>query len=365
MESYTQIQTTSQKSHRWEWVAAVVISLGACFAAFFIGRSFAPAATSVPFSSLLTVESLPFAITDPHVHFMLVPNFSYPRIWPQLTHSWSVRDFNSASSGVAVDKMVFMEVICDTPIEEAQWVQSVANRGTESSDYRPGPNPSLKEGTPEIAGIIASARLEQGADAARADLATLLQTVPLLKGIRRVVQNDPDDMACMTANYTDGVSVVGNTSSLFVNMGIRKEQLKCLYLLALKFPNIRFLLDHIAKPDIANAVMEPWKSDLSKVANLPNVHVKISGLADQSQGDNDHYDSWTVPQFTPYVTHAIQAFGWDRVMFAGNWMEVNHYSSWRRWVEGLLFIVQQPPLSATPVQIQQLFRDNAKKFHGI
>lgn len=366
MESYTQIQSNPQKSRSWVMLLlAVLIALCACIGAFALGHHYGSPTTTIAPPPFLTAENLPFGIVDPHVHFMLVPNFSYPFISPKLNHNWGVRDFNSAASGIAVDKIIFMEVLCTTPLEEAQWVQSIVDQGSSGSDYRPGPNPSLPGGRPAVAGIVASARLDQGEEVARQDLEILLETVPALRGIRRVVQNDPDDMACMTPDYIGGVRAVGNASRpLFVDMGIRKEQIKCVYLLASKFPNIRFLVDHIGKPDIAGGALEPWTSDLSQLSTLKNVHIKLSGLVDQSQSEAEHFDSWTIQQLTPYVVRTIKIFGWDRVMFAGNWIEVLHYSSWRRWVEGLLLIVQSPPLSATPTQLQQLFRDNADKFHS-
>ena len=74
------------------------------------------------------------------------------------------------------------------------------------------------------------------------------------------------------------------------------------------------MLDHIAKPLIGDGVLEPWASDQVRVADIPNIYCKISGMVTEA----DQAD-WTVDDLKPYATHVVESFGFDRVMFGSDW----------------------------------------------
>jgi len=79
-------------------------------------------------------------------------------------------------------------------------------------------------------------------------------------------------------------------------------------------PNVQFILDHIGKPDIKHQLFEPWKQDLKTLASLPNVWCKMSGLVTEA----DH-QRWQREDLKPYIDHVLECFGFERVMYGGDW----------------------------------------------
>jgi predicted TIM-barrel fold metal-dependent hydrolase len=83
--------------------------------------------------------------------------------------------------------------------------------------------------------------------------------------------------------------------------------------LAQGIPDLRIVFDHLGKPPIVGRGFEPWGSLLARAARMPNVFAKMSGL------DVDEDDRWTAADIAPYVDHALELFGPDRLMFGSDW----------------------------------------------
>lgn len=79
-------------------------------------------------------------------------------------------------------------------------------------------------------------------------------------------------------------------------------------------PNLRGVIDHLAKPDILHQAIEPWRSYMSEIATYQNVFCKLSGMV--TEADHEH---WTVRDFMPYVAHVLRVFGAKRLMFGSDW----------------------------------------------
>ena len=95
---------------------------------------------------------------------------------------------------------------------------------------------------------------------------------------------------------------------------MKPRHLRRVPILAEKVPELSMVIDHIAKPLIADGVLEPWASDQARVADILNVYCKISGMATEA----DQAD-WTVDDLKPYATHVVESFGFYRVMFGSDW----------------------------------------------
>ena len=95
---------------------------------------------------------------------------------------------------------------------------------------------------------------------------------------------------------------------------IRPHQLDAAARAVRAVPDGRFVLDHLAKPPIASRTMEPWAGLLAELAASPNVSAKVSGLVTEAD-----WSSWTVQDLQPYVAHALECFGPDRLMFGSDW----------------------------------------------
>ena len=81
-----------------------------------------------------------------------------------------------------------------------------------------------------------------------------------------------------------------------------------------QFPEQRFVLDHIAKPLIAQAVLEPWNTDIRALAQFPNVWCKVSGMVTEGR-----WAGWRPEDFHPYLDVVFEAFGPDRIMIGSDW----------------------------------------------
>ena len=123
-----------------------------------------------------------------------------------------------------------------------------------------------------------------------------------------------------------------------------------------QFPRQRFVLDHIAKPDIKSGLLEPWRDEIRALAALPNVYCKVSGLVTEADPDG-----WTTDDLAPYVAHILDSFGEDRVMFGGDWPVVLNASSYARWVETLDALTAD----LSDVAKRKLWAENARTFYRI
>jgi L-fuconolactonase len=89
---------------------------------------------------------------------------------------------------------------------------------------------------------------------------------------------------------------------------------------------------------------------------MPNVSCKISGVLTEA----DH-GTWTREQVRPYIAHCIERFGFDRVMFGGDWPVVELAGDLPGWVQIVDWIVA----GCTEEEKQRLFRDNAIRHYRL
>jgi predicted TIM-barrel fold metal-dependent hydrolase len=119
---------------------------------------------------------------------------------------------------------------------------------------------------------------------------------------------------------------------------------------------VHFVLDHCGVPDIAAGSLDPWRDDIRQIALLPNVACKISGVLAYCK-----LGSATTEAVRPYVEHSIECFGWDRVVWGGDWPVCTMTSTLRRWVATSLEIVS----TAAKTDQQKLFHENAVRIYGL
>jgi L-fuconolactonase len=94
----------------------------------------------------------------------------------------------------------------------------------------------------------------------------------------------------------------------------RPHQLQQVPPIADGVPGLKMVIDHISKPPIASGGMEPWAADIARVAEIPGVCCKVSGMVTEA----DH-ESWKYDDLKPYVRHIVEVFGFDRLMFGSDW----------------------------------------------
>lgn len=134
-----------------------------------------------------------------------------------------------------------------------------------------------------------------------------------LKGLRHVVQDEPDDEFLLKNNFLRGIEALGDTD-LTYDLLIHERHLPVAVKFISKFPSQKFVLDHIAKPKIKNQEIEPWKEGIMELAQHPNTFCKVSGLVTEAD-----WNAWEPEDFKPYFDIVFEAFGVDRLMFGSDW----------------------------------------------
>jgi L-fuconolactonase len=139
---------------------------------------------------------------------------------------------------------------------------------------------------------------------------------------------------------------------------IKHPQLPDVIELVNRCPQVSFVLDHIAKPDIAAGLRDPWRANISALAALPNVVCKISGMV--TEADPARIDAQDL-QF--YFDHVVAAFGETRVMYGGDWPVVLLASEYKRWVDTVDAMIAAHGMAASA---QRMFwNENAKRIYRL
>lgn len=135
---------------------------------------------------------------------------------------------------------------------------------------------------------------------------------PKFKGVRHIIQAENNDYI-LRNDFQNGISKL-EKHNLVYDILIRKEQLENTIKLVEEFPKQTFVLNHIAKPNIKNAEIEPWKSQIETLAKHQNVVCKVSGLVTEADRGNQQQED-----FVPYLKTVFNAFGIDRLLFGSDW----------------------------------------------
>ncbi len=147
-----------------------------------------------------------------------------------------------------------------------------------------------------------------------------------LKGVRHVVQDEPDDRFILGEDFNRGVSRL-KEFGLVYDILIYERQLAPSIEFVDRHPNLVFVLDHVAKPRIRDNAMKPWADLMRQMAERPNVYCKLSGMA--TEGD---WENWTEEQLVRYAEVALEAFGSQRLMFGSDWPVALLAVEYQRWV---------------------------------
>ena len=128
-----------------------------------------------------------------------------------------------------------------------------------------------------------------------------------------MIHDEVDDNFMLRENFRQGILAL-QTFNLVYDLLLFPKHLDRALKLVKEFPNQRFVLDHLAKPLIKSGQMEPWKSDMSKLAAFPNVWCKLSGMVTEADLEN-----WQYEDFEPYMKVVLSSFGSERIMLGSDW----------------------------------------------
>ena len=138
--------------------------------------------------------------------------------------------------------------------------------------------------------------------------------VSALVGVRHMIHDEADPNWVIQEPVVDSICDLGRAGLSYDFVGVTLDHLENLARLADACPATWIVLDHLNNPPIADGIFEPWATALAKAAARPNVVAKVSGLEMCSR-----WGDWGLIDWQPYLDHALEVFGANRVMLGSNW----------------------------------------------
>lgn len=136
---------------------------------------------------------------------------------------------------------------------------------------------------------------------------------------------------------------------------VEPRHLPALFDFARRHPALAIVIDHAAKPFIAQGVRDPWRTDIARLAELPQVYCKLSGLVTEAG------TGWHLAQLHPYVEHVLDVFGPRRVIWGSDWPVVNLDADYDAWLAASEALLEHLDVA----QRAAIFGANARHFYGI
>jgi predicted TIM-barrel fold metal-dependent hydrolase len=275
-------------------------------------------------------------ILDTHQHLLFPKRFGYA--WckgiPALEgRTFDLDEYRRAAAGTGIDRTLFMEVDVDEPDiqSETRWALDLAA------------DPASR-----IAGVIAACRPESP------DFPKQLESTvhPKLRGFRRVLHTQLDEVSQQPL-FVENLARLEEFDLTF-DLCLHTRQLPLAKPLLRTLPDVRFVLDHCGIPQVRERKQEPWRTHIRDLSRFPNLACKVSGLV--AYADRAEISAQTL---RPYVEHCIESFGWDRVLFGGDWPVCTLTSSLKRWVDIARELVKDEPVERQ----EKLFYRNAERVY--
>lgn len=134
-----------------------------------------------------------------------------------------------------------------------------------------------------------------------------------LKGFRHIVQGEPDHNFLLRPSFLNGISKLEKFGYSY-DILVFPQQLGATLEFVKRFPNQKFVIDHIAKPTIKAGFFDGWSVLMREIAKQENVCCKLSGMITEAD-----FNSWTPQQIEPYMELVLKAFGPKRILFGSDW----------------------------------------------
>ncbi len=229
---------------------------------------------------------------DSHQHFWSYDAAQYPWIpkGSPLHRDWLPPDLAPLLAAAGLDGCIAVQA--RQTVEESRWLLTLADHA------------------PVIKGVVGWADLRS--PKVGDELAELAQH-PSFVGVRHVVQDEPEDDFMLGADFLRGIGML-RAHRLTYDILIQPRQLPSAIAIARRFPDQRFVLDHIAKPPIKAGTLSPWREQIRELAQSPNVLCKVSGMVTEAD-----MKAWQTADIRPYLDVVFAAFGEDRLMFGSDW----------------------------------------------
>jgi len=275
-------------------------------------------------------------LIDTHQHLWDPGQFPYS--WcagiPELNRPFRLADYQAAARDTGITRTVFVECDVDEPhmLAEARHVQTLA------------------AANPLIAGIVAACRPEH------ADFPVQLEqllALPQVRGVRRVLHVVPDAVS-QELRFVENVRRLAPHHLTF-DLCVLARQLPLALRLVRQCPDVRFVLDHCGLSGLTPEGLPAWKTGIAQLAAHPNVACKVSGLVTVAG------HGWTPATLRPWIDVVVAQFGFDRLLWGGDWPVCTLAADLQSWVNATRKLFA----GCSPAEQEKLFRKNAETLYRI
>ena len=273
-------------------------------------------------------------VVDSHHHFWEMDRFDYswmPEGSPLAT-DYGPNDLEPLVKDAGVDYSVIVQAVSSP--DEARWLLEMA----EQHEF--------------IAGVVGWVDLTDPEVGYTLDE---LQRSKYFKGVRHIWDGEDDPGWIVNSGAIVGLKELVRRNLTFDFLA-KPANLPFIPQVMDQVPDLRAVVDHIAKPLIADHVVEPWLSDMRKVASINGMHCKISGMVTEADQQN-----WTVDDLRPYVHHVLGMFGADRLMFGTDWPVSTLAAEYKSVAEATREILK----SLSPDAKSDVFGATATRFYSL
>ena len=236
-------------------------------------------------------------VVDAHQHFIFPSRVHYP--WLEdaelapLRRDFTPEDLRPLLKACGVDRTIVVQA--KSSLEETRELLQIAA----STDYVAGVVGWVDLCDPQVGQVLDALR-------ARPEGSYLV-------GIRHQVHDEPDPNWLLRPEVERGLAAL-EQRGLVYDLLVRTRELPAALACVQNFPKLRFVLDHLAKPNIAQGQWDDWLRALEPLAAQPNVWVKLSGLVTEAD-----WKRWKQEDLAPYFHQALMLFGSSRCLFGSDW----------------------------------------------
>ena len=271
---------------------------------------------------------------DSHQHFWEINKFNYSWMDQKspLRKDFVPNDLEKLIKENQIDKTIIVQAVPST--EETYWLLEMA----ENYDF--------------IAGVVGWVDLT---DPKIEKTLNILQENQFFKGVRHLWETDEDPEWIINSGAIRGLKVIAERNLTFDFLA-RPNNLIYIPKIMNLVPNLRAVLDHIGKPEIAEKKIQPWLNDIRKISSIDNVFCKLSGMITEANLKN-----WRVKDLKPYVHHVLSLFGADRIMFGSDWPVCTLAGQYKDVKNSFDEILKD----LDPTSTNKIFGENASKFYKI
>jgi L-fuconolactonase len=270
---------------------------------------------------------------DAHQHFWQLGRFDYP--WMSKDLGVLYRDYLPADLAPILQQHHITQTVlvqASNSIAESRWLLDLAD----ANDF--------------IAGVVGwvdltkpDTQLEQ------------LSAHPKFKGVRHLVESEPNDDWLIQPSVLSGLQKL-SARGLSYDLLVHTRHLKHVPVIAETCPDLKLVIDHLAKPQIARNEITNWSKAMKPLANHPNILCKLSGLVTEA-----NWTSWHTDDLRPYVDCAVEFFGPDRMMFGSDYPVCLLAATYDRVLDSFQEILKE--LGDT--DREKIFSTNAAKFYRL